>query len=100
MDRFVWLLYPGFGFELIRPRVNYGGLGLCNDYHLEAVNDTQLKECIGMFPPFMTYGLLLSLLLLRCLPIAYFVWRNFYYFHLCDYIIFSVFVIIKFFFQI
>ena len=23
MDRFVWLLYPGFAFELIRPRVNW-----------------------------------------------------------------------------
>ena len=41
-----------FTFELIRPRVDYGGLGVCNDYHLEAFNDTQLKDCIGIFPPF------------------------------------------------
>ena len=34
MDRFLWLLYPGFTFELIRPTVDYGGLGIHNDYHL------------------------------------------------------------------
>ena len=47
MDRFLWLLYPGFTFELIRPRVDYGGLGI-----LKAVKDTHLKDCIGVFAQF------------------------------------------------
>ena len=53
MDRFVWLLYLGFTFELIRPRVDYGGLGITNDYHLKAVKATHLKDCLGVFPPFL-----------------------------------------------
>lgn len=52
MDRFLRLLYPGFTFELIKPRVDYGGLEIPNDYHLKAVKDTHLKDCIGVFAPF------------------------------------------------
>ena len=52
MDRFVWLLYPVFTFELIRPKVDYGGLRIPNDYHLKAIKDTHIKDFIGVFPPF------------------------------------------------
>ena len=52
MDRLVWLLYLGYTFELIRPWVGYGGLGIANEYHLETDKDTHLRVCLGVFPPF------------------------------------------------
>lgn len=52
MNIFLWLLYPSFVFELIRPRVCYGGLDIHDEYHLEIVATTELRDSIGVFPPF------------------------------------------------
>lgn len=35
MDRILWLLSPSFTFELIRPKVDYGGHGIHVDWHLK-----------------------------------------------------------------
>ena len=52
MDRFLWLLFPDLSVELSRPKVDYGGMGLRNEYHLKVVEDTNVRECVGMFPSF------------------------------------------------
>lgn len=39
-------------FWLIRPKIDYGGLGIHGDYHLKIVAETELKDCIGIFPTF------------------------------------------------
>lgn len=52
MDRFLWLLYPSFTFDLIKPKVEHDGLGSHGDYHLMIAADTELKDTIGFFPSF------------------------------------------------
>ena len=52
MERFLWLLFPGLSVELIRPKVDYGGMGLRSEYHLKVVKDTNVRDCVGMFPSF------------------------------------------------
>lgn len=52
MERFLWLLYPGFAFELVNPRVSIGGLGIHAEYHLRVGRESQFRDTVAIFPPF------------------------------------------------
>ena len=52
MERFMWMLFPGLSVEIIRPKVDYGGLGIQTQYHMKIVKETNLRDCVGMFPSF------------------------------------------------
>ena len=50
MERFLWMLFPGLAVEIIRPKVDYGGLGIQSQYHLKIAKETNFRDCVGMFP--------------------------------------------------
>ena len=52
MERFMWMILPGLSLEIIRPKVDYGGLGVQMQYHMKFVKETNLRDCVGMFPSF------------------------------------------------
>ena len=48
----MWMLFPGLSVEIIRPKVDYSGLGIQTQYHMKIVKETNLRDCVGMFPSF------------------------------------------------